>query len=74
METIISPSGANGFLVTPFDEDEYADTILKITSMTEEETMTIRQNAVRKSLEYTPETVGNKWKTLFDKLYQEKIK
>ena len=74
VEFILSPSGMNGFLVHPFDEDEYADTILKITSMTEEETMTIRQNAVRKSLEYTPETVGNKWKTLFDKLYQEKIK
>lgn len=68
VKEILAPSGTNGFIVTPFDEDEYADTLVKIAGMSDEECLTIRKNAVAKRAEYSPESIMGKWKKLFDDL------
>ena len=65
---ILGPDGECGFIVPPFDEDMYADTLVRIASMTDEEQMCIRRSAVHKRLQYTPEHIAEKWKLLFDSL------
>ena len=69
---ILSPSGTNGFIVSPFDEEEYANTLLHIANMSESERNAIRQNAVAKRAEYAPEVLMKKWEVLFDKLLNQK--
>ena len=68
VKDIISPTGVNGFVVTPFDEDEYADTLIRIARMSDEERLAIRKSAVAKRANYSPELILGKWKQLFDKL------
>ena len=68
VRSILSPSGENGFIVTPGDESEFARTLLHIISMSEEDKMRIRKNVVRKSFDYSPEQVGSLWSELFDNL------
>lgn len=68
---VLSPDGSCGFLVPPFDEGAYADKLLEICSMSEDEQLAIRKRGIVKRLAYTPEIVAGKWKSLFDKLYQE---
>ena len=65
---ILQPDAECGFLVPPFDEGAYAETLLRIASMTEEEQMRIRRNAVNKRMQYTPELIAEKWRLLFDRL------
>ena len=65
---ILSPSGINGFIVPPFDEDEYAKILLGIAAMSKEKQLIIRQNAVSKRAQYSPEVILKKWTDLFDKL------
>ena len=65
---ILQPDGECGFLVPPFDEEAYVGTLLRIASMTEQEQMRIRTNAVNKRLQYTPELIAEKWRLLFDRL------
>lgn len=68
VKDILSPLGTNGFIVTPFDEDEYACTLLKIAAMSDEERLAIRKSAVAKRACYSPEIILEKWKRLFDDL------
>ncbi len=68
VKDILSPSGVNGFAVTPFDEDEYARTLIRITGMSEDELLVIRKSAVAKRAEYVPDIVMKKWEMLFDEL------
>lgn len=68
VKEILSPEGECGFAVSPFDEDRYADVLLNIASMNDDELLKIRQNAVRKRLQYIPENIAQKWKVLFDDL------
>ena len=65
---ILSPNGVNGFIVTPFDEKEYAETLIKIAKMDKSEQKEIRLSAINKRLQYTPEKLGEKYRMLFDKL------
>lgn len=65
---VLAPNGECGFIVTPFDEDRYAETLLKIASLPEDEQLRIRKQAVEKRSEYAPEYIAAKWKTLFDDL------
>ncbi len=69
---ILSPSGTNGFIVPPFDEEEYADTLVHIATMSEEEQNIIRRNAITKRSQYAPEIIMKKWAVLFDKLLNSK--
>lgn len=68
---ILSPSGINGFIVTPFDENEYSETLMSIIAMSKEEQQTIRMNAVKKRARYTPEVIMGKWVALFDELMNQ---
>ena len=68
VKAILSPSGVNGFIVTPGDEKEYARTLLTVANMSEQEKRIIRRNVVKKALEYSPETVGDQWAQLFTRL------
>lgn len=68
MTEILGPNGECGFIVPPFDEDKYADVLMEIASMSDEEKMRIRRNSVEKRLKYTPEIIAEKWRRLFDGL------
>lgn len=64
---IISPSGVNGFLVSPFNQSKYARTLLKLLK-NPDMLKQMRQNVVVKAQEYSPQIVGKKWKELFESL------
>lgn len=68
IKEILSPDGECGFLVPPFDEDAFAGTLVRIASMSDEEMMKIRRNAVARRSKYRPELIASKWKILFDSL------
>lgn len=61
-----------GVLVSAFDEDKYAEELVRISRMSDDEIMTIRKNAVDKSRLYAPEIIAEKWKVLFDRLESDK--
>jgi glycosyltransferase involved in cell wall biosynthesis len=65
---ILSPDGECGFIVPPFDEEAFADTLLKIALMSDDEKMKIRRNSVAKRRKYHPEFIAAKWKIMFDSL------
>ena len=68
---ILSPSedGICGFVVNPYDEQAYADTLISIAEMTESESEKIRINSVKKRSGYIPEIIAEKWRLLFDNLH-----
>lgn len=63
---ILEPDGECGFIVPPFDEREYAETLVRIAMMSEDEKMRIRRNSVDKRLRYSPDVIAEKWRKLFD--------
>ena len=65
---IISRPGENGFLIPKYDEQEFAKALLKIASLSKEEELEIRQNAIQTSLQFSPDKIYHKWKNLFDSL------
>ena len=65
---ILGTDGECGFVVPPFDEDQYAETLVNIASMSEDEKMRIRRNAVQRRRRYAPEVIAEKWRQLFDSL------
>ena len=65
---VLSPDGECGFIVSPFDEDAYAETLVRIAMLDEEEKLRIRKNSIEKRLKYGPDVIARKWKDLFDKL------
>lgn len=65
---ILGTDGECGFVVPPFDEDQYAETLVKIASMSEDEKMRIRRNAVERRRRYAPEAIAEKWRQLFASL------
>lgn len=67
---ILAPEEECGFVVPPFDEEKYAETLVKVASLSEEDSLRIRINGVRKRSGYTPEVIAEKWKALFDSLSQ----
>lgn len=70
---VLEPSGECGFIVTPFDEREYADTLLKIAAMSGEEAERIREKSISKRLNYIPDVVCRKWQILFEHLKEGKV-
>ena len=72
VKEILGPDGECGFIVPPYDEDAYAEALLKIASMHEEELLKIRRNAVGKRMQYVPDVIAEKWKNLFDGLCTQK--
>jgi glycosyltransferase involved in cell wall biosynthesis len=72
VEEILSPSGECGFVVSPFDEEQYADTLLHIASLSREQEMHIREAGVAKRAEYAPHIIAEKWRNLFDRLVESR--
>ncbi len=72
VKDILSPNGINGFIVTAFDEKEYAKTLLEICSMSKEKQMKIRLSAIEKRKAYNPDITNQEWKKLFDELMLSK--
>lgn len=72
IKDVLSLNGECGFIVPAFDEQKFAETLLKIVAMIDSEMLCIRKNAVAKRLEYVPEVISEKWRLLFDKLYEDK--
>lgn len=70
VKDILSPSGVNGFVVTPFDEEEYAKTLIHIASMSDEQRDVIRRNVVAKRAQYTPDVIMKKWADLIESLVE----
>ena len=65
---ILEPDGECGFIVTPFDEHEYAETLVRIATMSEEGKLRVRRNSVEKRLRYSPDVIAEKWRKLFDNI------
>ncbi|MGN0188381.1 MAG: glycosyltransferase [Candidatus Cryptobacteroides sp.] len=65
---ILSPDGVNGFIVTPFDEDEYAAVLKRLATMDEKERAVLRHNAVSKAKQFSPGETAKKWAGLFSEL------
>jgi glycosyltransferase involved in cell wall biosynthesis len=68
VKEVLSPDCGCGFVVPPFDEGKYADVLLAIAAMGDNENMAIRQRAVAKILTYAPEIISEKWRVLFEHL------
>ncbi len=68
---IISKPGINGFVISKYDEEEYARTILKIASLSPEEELHIRQQAIETSLQFSPDKIYPRWKELFEILAEK---
>lgn len=60
-----------GFVVSPYDEAEFAAALVKVAAMDKDELKRIRMNGVRKRSGFAPEVIANKWKTLFDTLVSQ---
>lgn len=63
--------GECGFVVPAFDEDKYAETLVRVACMDAEEQMKIRVNGVRRRSGYAPEIIADKWRKLFDMLVNQ---
>ncbi|MBQ8271986.1 MAG: glycosyltransferase [Tidjanibacter sp.] len=72
VKEVLSPSGECGFIVPAFDEEEYAQQLLRIAAMSEEERLQIRKRAVEYRAQYSPEKIAEKWRVLFDGLVGKK--
>ena len=66
---ILGENGEYGFIVEPFDIEAYAETLYKVATMPENESMDMRKRITEKvRTVHTMESVGEKWKELFDSL------
>lgn len=68
IKEILSPQGECGFVVPPFEERAYAETLKHIAHLSRAEELRIRTKAMEKRLQYTPDIIAEKWKNLFDML------
>ena len=68
IKEILSPQGECGFVVPPFEERAYAETLKHIAHLSRAEELRIRTKAIEKRLQYTPDIIAEKWKNLFDML------
>jgi glycosyltransferase involved in cell wall biosynthesis len=74
VKAVLAHEKGCGICVPSFDEDKYAEELLRIASMDKEEELRIRKNAVNKSRLFVPEVISEKWRRIFDELYNEKHK
>lgn len=72
VKEVLSPEDECGFVVPSGDERSYAQILMTIASMPEDEALHIRQRSVARRQEYTPEIISEKWRCLFQKLYNDK--
>lgn len=65
---ILSPDGVNGFIIKPFDEDNYAAVLKDIAKMNEKERMALRHNAVNHVKKFSLSETAKKWDSLFSSI------
>ena len=65
---ILSPDGVNGFIIKPFDEDNYAAVLKDIAKMDEKERMALRHNAVNHVKKFSLSETAKKWDSLFSSI------
>lgn len=65
VETLITPSGVNGILVTPFDEEEYAGQLLRLMQ-DESWRLSLQQNVLQKK--YPKDDVCQRYLKLYSEL------
>lgn len=65
---ILSPSGVNGVLITPFRKKQYARELLKLMRNLDK-CWEIQKNVLVKVENYSSDIIGEKWRVLFDRLY-----
>ena len=66
VKEIVGENGECGLLVQPYDEEAYAQTLLKLARMSDEELLKMRKAGLERRLQFTPELMCEKWRTLFD--------
>lgn len=71
IKEILSPNGQNGFLVTPYDEEEFANTLLHICNLPEEQKTKLRLNSIKKCKDYSPSIILEQWRQLFETVVQQ---
>ena len=71
IKEILSPHGENGFIVTPYDEEEFANTLLHICQLPEEQKTALRLNAIEKCKAYSPSIILEQWRQLFETVVQQ---
>lgn len=71
IKEILSPHGQNGFIITPYDEKEYANTLLHICNLPEEQKTILRFNSIKKCEKYAPSIILEKWRQLFEAVMQQ---
>lgn len=67
---ILAPSGINGYLIPPFNLNDFAKTLQALAN-DPVRLDTMRQNVLKKAKEYAIEVVGKQWMELFEDLYKE---
>lgn len=64
--TDVIDDGENGIIIPTFNEDEYAERIVKFVNMSDAQKLTFRRNAIEKSKTFSVENIGKKWLKLID--------
>lgn len=60
----IIDDGVNGFIVPPFDEDKYAETIVEFTKMETCEMQEFQHNCIEKAKTFSVDKVCDKWESI----------
>lgn len=71
VKEVLSPSGVNGFLVPPGDEEAFARTLVEVARLSEDKKQVLRQNLLKKAATYSVSLSGNKWIKLLRELTRE---
>ena len=56
----------DGFLVNPFDEDEYVSRVLRYVNETEEYKDKMRKKSVNKASSFSVDNIAREWIKMFD--------
>ncbi len=67
VRSIISPSGVNGILITPFNITKFASELIALAK-DHDRLEKMKYNVIEKSKEYSITVVGKKWLNLFEEL------
>lgn len=67
IEEMLSPSGVNGILISPFDMHEFADALYQLL-ISPELLDKMRRNVILKSHVYSLDKIGKQWVNLFESL------
>ena len=67
IEEMLSPSGVNGILISPFDMHEFADALYQLL-ISPELLDKMRHNVILKSYNYSLDKIGKQWGDLFESL------